>query len=250
MPHGPPSHSIAGRSCDPPIDEWAGGVLPVRGSDASSLRSSVTPQREIRRPIPVHRPPPSSDDPSNPPPADRTRAAAARAAPVPARAGGQHRHPPSLVATEAERITKAFEEARKRTNVAMKAITVDSDFTVIQITEPKGLPPALIVPKVSTRTRAIAPRASAAAVAARPVRAVVQKKDQKRRKAAPLLPPDAPAFDEEVAAISYSDRFVCAPGVTFKDGTTVKSRPPVANTAQMTRTQYDAYLQEMMRTGD
>jgi hypothetical protein len=76
------------------------------------------------------------------------------------------------------------------------------------------------------------------------------KKEPKRRKAAPLLPPDAPVFDEEVAAISYSDRFVCAPGVTFKDGAAVKSRPPVANTTQMTRAQYEAYLQEMMRNGE
>jgi hypothetical protein len=131
----------------------------------------------------------------------------------------------------------------------MKAITVDADFTVIQIAEPKGLPPALIVPKVATRARP-PPRAAAAAAAARPARPPPPKKDAKRRRVAPLLLPDAPLFDEEVAAISYSERFVCAPGVTFKDGGTVKSRPPVANTAQMTRAQYDAYLEEMMRNGE
>jgi hypothetical protein len=228
----------------PPIDEWAGGVLPVRGSDPSSLRCSVTPQREVRRTQTLRRPLAVVEEP--PPP--RPKAASAVARPSGARPARAARAVVPVV-SEAERITKAFEEARKRTNVAMKAITVDADFTVIQIVEPKGLPPALIVPKVTTRTRQ-PPRPSAAVIAARPVKPVPAKKETKRRKVAPLLQPDAPAFDEEIAAISYSDRFVCAPGVTFKDGATVKSRPPVANTAQMTRAQYDAYLAEMMRNGE
>jgi hypothetical protein len=151
------------------------------------------------------------------------------------------------VISEAERITKAFEEARKRATSAMKAITVDSDFSVIAITEPKGLPPALIVPKVTTRARP-PPRPVATVVSSRPRRAIVSRNEPKKRKQQqPLLQPDVPAFDEEVAAISYSERFVCAPGVTFNDGITVKSRPQITNTAQMTRVQYEAYLDEMMR---
>jgi hypothetical protein len=196
----------------------------------------------------VHRVVSSIDD-SQPTHADRSRPApAAVAHAAPPRAA--RRAPAAPVLTEADRITKAFEEARKRTNVAMKAITVDSDFTVIAIAEPKGLPPALIVPRVAARSRAPAARPSAASAAARPLRPSAAKTDAKRRRPAPLLPPDAPVFDEEVAAISYSDRFVCAPGVTFKDGATVKSRPQAANTAQMTRAQYEAYLQEMMRNGE
>jgi hypothetical protein len=40
--------------------------------------------------------------------------------------------------------------------------------------------------------------------------------------------------------VPYSDRFVWAPGMTFRDGTSVKSRAQITNTAQMTRTQSDA----------
>jgi hypothetical protein len=229
----------------PAIDEWAGGVLPVRGSDPSSLRCSVTPQREVRRTQTLRRPLALLEEP--PPPRERPKAAASVGRPAGARPAREGRAV-AIVITEGERITKAFEEARKRTNVPMKAITVDSDFTVIQIAEPKGLPPALIVPKVVTRSRP--PQRPSAAIAARPIGPPTAKKDTKRRKVPPLLQPDVPAFDEEVAAISYSDRFVCAPGVTFKDGATVKSRPPVVNTTQMTRAQYDAYLQEMMRNGE
>jgi hypothetical protein len=32
-----------------PIDEWSGGVLPVRNSDHAPLRTSVTPQREVQK---------------------------------------------------------------------------------------------------------------------------------------------------------------------------------------------------------
>jgi hypothetical protein len=62
--------------------------------------------------------------------------------------------------------------------------------------------------------------------------------------------PDAPVYDEEVANISYSDRFICEPGVTFKDGSVVKSRPPIVNPAQMTKDQYAAYLEEIKKSGE
>jgi hypothetical protein len=154
------------------------------------------------------------------------------------------------VITDAEKITRAFEEARKRTNVAMKAITVDSDFSVIQINEPKGLPPALIVPKVTTKARA-PPRQTATSVL-RPARAPPPRPEAKKRRRpqSMLIVPDVPSFDDEVAGISYSDRFVCAPGVTFRDGTVVKTRPQAVNTTQMTRTQYETYLEEMKKSGE
>jgi hypothetical protein len=132
----------------------------------------------------------------------------------------------------------------------MKTITVDSDFTVIPITEPKGLPPALIVPKVTTRAIK-GSKQTVTVTAVRPKRAIVSRTEPKKKKQqVSLLTPDLPSFDEEVAAVSYSDKFVCAAGVTFKDGNMIKSRPPVTNTVQMTRLQYDAYLEEMMRADE
>jgi hypothetical protein len=227
----------------PPIDEWAGGVLPVRNTEATSLRCSVTPQRDLRKSQTLRRTLPSAESQGE----EAKQRPKAAAPPRQAASRNQSRPPTVVVISEAERITKAFEEARKRTNSAMKAITVDSDFTVIQISEPKGLPPALIVPKVAAKSRPAA-RPVATVPTARQRRPVASRNEpKKRRQPPPLLQPDVPVFDEEVAAISYSDRFVCAPGVTFKDGTTVKNRPQVSNPAQMTRTQYEAYLQEMMQ---
>jgi hypothetical protein len=226
----------------PPIDEWAGGVLPVRNSDTTSLRCSVTPQREIRKSITIRRSANLSGEMQIEENKERPKAAArptATRVPKP-------REKAAPVISEAERISQAFDEARKRTSSAMKAITVDSDFSVIPIAEPKGLPPALIVPKVTMRTKG-APRPVTSVVTSRPRRAVTRSEPKRRRQAPPLLQPDLPVFDEEIAAINYTDKFVCSPGVTFKDGSTVKSRPQVSNTSQMSRTQYEAYLEAMMR---
>jgi hypothetical protein len=161
---------------------------------------------------------------------------------------------PPPVITEAQIITKAFEEARKKTNSSMKAVTVDSDFAVIQINEPKGLPPALIIPSVSTKSKAPPVKVSAGAsipVVPRVTRPTVSRSQpKKRRPQTVLVQPDLPKFDEEVANISYADKFVCAPGVTFKDGSTLKSRPPLVNNSQMTKAQYAVYLEEMKRSGE
>jgi hypothetical protein len=226
-----------------PIDEWAGGVLPVRNSDASTLRCSVTPLREVRKAATLKRIVNATELPKDEP-KERPKAATR---PPPARTS-KPKQPVVVVVSEAERIMKAFEEARKRTNSQMKAITVDSDLSVIPIAEPKGLPPALIVPKLTTRPKG-PPKPVVPVVASRPRRMGVNKSEPRRRRKQPppLLEPDVPAFDEEVALISYSDKFVCSPGVTFKDGSTVKSRPQVTNASQLTRAQYEVYLEEMMR---
>lgn len=251
----------------PLIDEWAGGVLPVRGSDSSGLRCSVTPQRDVRKNTSASRRAKSHLDQteqnsSTPNTEKQSGKATGRAVssihPKPSKksltpeAKRKTKQKPQI--TEAQIITQKFEEAKKKTNVMMKSVTVDSDFSVIQINEPKGLPPALIVPKVSTKkltasknqkqNTAVAPRI------ARPI--IIQKNDKKRkRKPQPkLIEPDVPIFDEEVSEISYSDRFVCAPGVTFKDGSTVKSRPPQTSSTQFTRAQYEQYLEEMKKEND
>jgi hypothetical protein len=201
----------------------------------------------LRKTGPIRRvKPPEEEVEKKPPPR-----AAASVAPSPSKAVVKTKKAAPVV-TEAQIITKAFEEARKKTNSAMKAVTVDSDFTVIQINEPKGLPPALIVPAVSTKSKAQPPKAPPTTAAVpRVTRPVVSRKEMKKRRPnTALVQADVPIFDEEVANISYSDKFVCSPGVTFKDGTIVKSRPPVVNTAQMTRAQYHTYLEEMKKSGE
>jgi hypothetical protein len=238
----------------PPIDEWAGGVLPVRNSDPTNLRTSVTPQREFRQTGPLRRTLQAQEETS-----DTRRGASERQNTLVPRVApkSDHEKKPAkkvIVLTEGQIIAKAFDEARKKTNMAMKTLTVDSDFSVIQIQEPKGLPPALIVPKVTTKSQKLVAIRSTATLAIIPKgpRASMSTADLKKKKKplTMLIQPDLPAFDEEVANLSYADRFVCAPGVTFRDGQTVKSRPPLSNAAQMSRSQYDSYLAEMKRSGE
>ena len=132
----------------------------------------------------------------------------------------------------------------------MKAVTVDSDFTVIQINEPHGLPPALIVPKVTTK-RASHVGDNNSSVSRQPKPSLVKPvPPPKKRQVQKLIETDTPIFDDEISEISYSDKFVCAPGVTFKDGSTVKSRAQQSNPNQMTRAQYEQYLEEMKRGDD
>ncbi|OHS97875.1 hypothetical protein TRFO_35839 [Tritrichomonas foetus] len=237
----------------PLIDEWAGGVLPVRGSDASGLRVSVTPQREIRKPPTAsHRPRTQLDQiPENKTTMLSSRSIAASTKRSKSKQAQRNtKQAPTL--TEAQIITNAFEEAKKKTSITMKAVTVDSDFSVIQIQEPKGLPPALIVPKVTTKKPNTKPTKGTVNIP-RITRPVVQQRDsrqKKKRVQVKFIEPDVPVFDDEVAEISFSDRFVCAPGVTLKDGSIVKTRPPIVNNEQMTRSQYEQYLEDLKKGGD
>lgn len=254
----------------PLIDEWAGGVLPVRGSDSSGLRCSITPQRDVRKNNSANRRARSHLDQqhdqstSTPSTEKQSSKTTGRASSTihskPSKnkisiKGGQNKAKQTPQITEAQIITKKFEEAKKKTNVMMKSVTVDSDFSVIQINEPKGLPPSLIVPKVTTKklTTSKNQKQTNVVTAPRIARPIVIQKNDKKKKRKPqtkLIEPDLPVFDEEVSEISFSDRFVCAPGVTFKDGTTVKSRPPQTNSNQLTRIQYEQYLEEMKKEND
>lgn len=268
----------------PLIDEWAGGVLPVRGSDSSGLRNSVTPSREIRKSTAASRRPKTSFDVAptetqkNTLSKDAAHSFATSSQRSKSRQQSDKKPIKPVKVTEAEKITKLFEDAKKKTNVAMKKVTVDSDFSVIQISEPKGLPPAIIVPKVSTNKKSNAGKTDKRRIPIsvikttsstikntsqqqdskeqqpkqnKPITSIFpSKQKKKKRPQIRLIEPDVPVFDEDVADISYGENFVCAPGVTFKDGNTVKSRPPNQNKEQMTRIQYEEYLNEMKKIGE
>ena len=236
----------------PPIDEWAGGVLPVRSPDAIGLRSAIPPPRENKNPPTAgnkHRPQTSSNQTSRTAPSVETKPSANGS--FKGRSNQQPKETPKKkpkpAVSEAVAITRLFEEAKKKTSIAMKSVTVDSDFTVIQITEPHGLPPALIVPKVTTK-RATHVNENPVAVSRGPKPSIVKPAPPPKKKTTTkLIEPDLPIFDEEVAEVSYSEKFVCAPGVTFKDGNVVKTRAQQANPNQMTRAQYEQYLEELKR---
>ena len=240
----------------PPIDEWAGGVLPVRSAEATGLRAAAPPPRETNRTTSSSTRPHATtivaqQKPVQQPEARSTVSIASHRS----RGAGNTAHKDKETArkkvkppvSEAVAITRAFEEAKKKTAVSMKAVTVDSDFSVIQITEPKGLPPALIIPKVQTKKSTKVEQPSTITRVA-PRSYMTRQNNQPKKKTLPkLVEPDTPIFDEEIAEVSYSDKFVPAPGVTFKDGNTVKSRAQQANPNQMTRAQYEAYLEEMKK---
>ena len=232
----------------PPIDEWAGGVLPIRSqSDLSCLRCSVTPQRDSRKtPRTIHstRAPSGPQPPEKSAPKDITKSPLTFTSRSFKKKESHSKTDTKPHLTEAQIITKAFEEAKKKTKSPMKAVTVDSSFAVIPINEPKSLPPTIIVPKVSiTKPAKPAPAPQGKRHAAQ------QREKASRRRTAParLLEQDSPVFDEDAADAPIDDRLVCAPGVTFKDGSVVKSRAQQTSSLQFTRAQFDQYLEEMKR---
>ncbi|KAH0785544.1 hypothetical protein GPJ56_010565 [Histomonas meleagridis] len=233
----------------PPIDEWAGGVLPIREqSDLTCLRCSVTPQRDTRKtPRTIH----STRTQSGQPFPEKLTSKDINKTPLTFTSRSFQKKDSSHTKTEtkphlteAQIITKAFEEAKKKTKSPMKSITVDSNFSVIQINEPKTLPPTIIVPKVSI-TKPVKPTQ---AIHANRHSTQQREKPMKRRKSqTKLLEQDNPVFDEEITDIPFDHKFVCSPGVTLKDGNFVKSKAPQANNLQLTRAQFEQYLDEMKK---
>jgi hypothetical protein len=135
--------------------------------------------------------------------------------------------------------------------MSTKAVTVDADFNVIQIQEPKGLPPNLIVPKIAGRKGAKEEREKGSSISGRSVRVTILKPEPPKRKLPQrIVEVEQPKFDNEITEATFADKIVCAPGVTFRDGIVVKSRPPQNNANQLTRTQYEEYLKEMKRMAD
>lgn len=234
----------------PAIDEWAGGVIPVRDADANALRLAVTPVREVRRTITTTQSKLKLDtDSVATPSGTSTRSGAVSSSSVSKAKNKQEtqvrqvRKPQISVADE---LRKTFEEQKKKTAQSLKSCTVDADFSIIQIVEPHNLPPSLIVPKVTTKKALKSEPSTTQIRAVRPP--APTKQAAPRRKPLPkLVEPDTPIFDEEMHEINYGDKFVCAPGVTFKDGNVVKSRPQQSNPNQMTKAQYEHYLEEMKK---
>lgn len=242
----------------PPIDEWAGGVLPVRDPDATGLRTAVNPVIESKKPPqsarnnvkpPANSPAKGNSNPVKPP--SEPSSARTRSTRIPREGNTSTKakkvKPPP---TEAETIMKTFEEVRKRSTTTTKAVTVDAEFNVIQIQEPHGLPPSLIVPRITTKKAAKTEKPQP--MINRAPRPSIKKPDtsNKKRPTPRLIDADVPKFDNEIAEVTFADKIVCAPGVTFRDGNAVKSRPPQNNANQLTRMQYEEYLEEMKRTAD
>jgi hypothetical protein len=121
---------------------------------------------------------------------------------------------------------------------------------MIQIQEPHGLPPSLIVPKISMK-KVVGKVEKPVAATTRAPRPAIRKPDAPKKKPmGRLIEVDNPKFDTEIAEVTFADKIICAPGVTFRDGNAVKSRPPQNSANQLTRAQYEVYLEEMKRSAD
>lgn len=128
-----------------------------------------------------------------------------------------------------------------------KNVTIDSDFNVIEIAEHKNFATSLIIPKVTTKrlqkdeppTKPLKPKR----------RIPIQKRESKlQKKPLPkLLQIDNPSFDEDQHATSVAEKIVCSPGVTYKEGNYIKSKPIHANPNELTRSQYQEYLEELKK---
>lgn len=290
----------------PPIDEWASGVLPVRNAEATGLRTAVDPTPKAPSGVPKtgshigrRRPTTNSNRTSNvnltsmvtsqsiqsnepnaiteieqsqasiqqPNSSPTVRAKIASQT----QAVKKRVKPPP---TTADTILRTFEDVRKKANISTKNVTVDSDFTVIQITEPHGLPPSLIVPRIqtkklnndsnnddgrtnnrsarfkggNTKNSTSSARGTKASQMIRTTATIKKPEAPKKRPPPKIIETDQPKFDTEISDFNFTDRISLNPGVTFKEGNLVKSRPPQNNTNQLTRSQYEEYYQEMVRS--
>lgn len=141
-------------------------------------------------------------------------------------------------------MNKIFENTKRS---AGKNITIDSDFNVIEIVEHKNFATSLIIPKVTAKkfqkdessTKTLKPKR----------RIPIQRREVKlQKKPLPkLLQVDNPSFDEDQQIASVSEKIVCTPGVTFKEGNYVKSKPVHSNPNELTRSQYQEYLEEFKK---
>ncbi|OHT08348.1 hypothetical protein TRFO_04988 [Tritrichomonas foetus] len=163
---------------------------------------------------------------------------------------------PAKPAGESVLIQKIFEETKKNTN---KNITIDSDFNIIEVAENKILASSLIVPKVATKK---SPKIDS--VVKKPlnkgkgistyskVRSSlgVSKKTTKKRTLPKLIEADSPIFDDETTQGDITDVFECAPGVTLKDGSFVKSKSKPLKPNEFTRAQYNDYITQIQNSTD
>jgi hypothetical protein len=153
--------------------------------------------------------------------------------------------------TEAEVILKAFDEAKKKASVANKSVTVDADFNVIPIQPPHGLPPSLIVPKIAAKKIVKPGRPASETTRGGRIGLDNKKSDPVKRKVQTrFLEVDVPKFDDDIGDLSCGDKIVCSPGVTFRDGNWVRSRPRLTSANQLTREKYEEYINEMKRGSD
>jgi hypothetical protein len=142
---------------------------------------------------------------------------------------------------------KLLGDRRRQTSNPNAKVTLDTDLTVISVAEPKSFGPALVVPKITAKNPArtdsvqLLPRR----VARKPPEKAIAAARKRRAQLSRLVEPDVPAFDEMASDITIGERVLCAPGVTLREGTLVKSKPRDRNPGLMTMSQYEEYIKQL-----
>lgn len=237
----------------PRIDQWSNGALRVELPSEVTLRSSVCQERpeqqekvfqspkksksvnekvrkaktEMKEKIPV----------GNPADLQSSRFLANKSA-----------RTSNCNNTDAFLLTKLFEDTRRQAVSGLKNVTLDTDMNVIAIQEPKiSLGASLIVPRVTTK-RVVKSELAPTAPRIKAKVAVKEKPNARRSKALPsLVEAESPKFDEDAVEVNMTDKFVCMPGVTFRDGSSVKSKPMPVREGAITRIQYEQYRRDLER---
>jgi hypothetical protein len=225
----------------PRIDHWANGALVVEAPSSVTLRSSVSDsvdEAPITQPKRVR----VLQDPDEPLDSPKSRCSDLSTSRFVARAGER----PVRITADLSLVNRLFDEKKKQSTFAGKDITVDRDFNVILIQGQKPAGPAVIVPKIATRKPGKPPET--VVPPRRAIRRAVDK-DRVSRVQTQTLPklvqPDVPVFDELVPEIRTADSVICAPGVTYKEGSVVKSKYRPSQAGTFTRAQYEEYVKDL-----
>lgn len=232
----------------PRIDSWANGALDV--FEDIQLRSSTAEEHSFKKIGKVKEKPSSSLSFQIP---EETKEKQTVLSPskkkktiqTPKKITSSHTKS-QLPNNSASAIQRLFDETKKSTS---KNITMDADLNIIEIAERKGMASSLIVPKVATKRFPKIDNTSKTPAK----RMTYQRRDTKSQKKKPLpklLQPDLPTFDETATTEPIADRVICAPGVTFKEGSMVKTMPYVLKPNEISRAQYQAYIDDFTRNSE
>jgi len=226
----------------PPPDSWSCGIITIRDPDTVEIRSDVLVKRDFapatKRNVEIsHKVEISKKI------LQKTQSQLLNSTRFKPRVAKPDAIHDKSMCTPAQALTKSIDATRKQQSSMAKNITVDSEFNVIPIVEPKSLN-GLIVPKVATKKLR---NDDSSQPSRRKGYQISKQKATKSRKAnVALISSDAPTFDEDAPEFT-TDKVIPSNGVTIKEGSYIKSKPKIDKEEKMTKQQYEAYIHELQK---
>ena len=222
----------------PRIDEWSAGVLPFCNPETAVIRPNIQPTRVFETPVSDVELPIEISSPAPPIKKEDVKFFSKTE-----RRTIMENKIKTKKPSESVGFSRVFENTKKRTSSQQRNITIDSDLNIIEIQEAKNLPPPLIVPHISTKK---APVAESNPRPTQLQKVPIRKFRPEKKKIIPkLIDVDSPKFESEAVQQAFqADKIVIAPGVTIRDGNSIKSRPPLPSNV-MSRAQYEEYIESL-----